>query len=483
MTVRSVTSRFPASPGRQAIVPAVLGAWSALFALAPDLEAKLLVTALPLVAGIVWWTLIRPERWLALFFFCALLLPPLPFAAGNSGIHVAPLAALLGLIVGALHCAEWRAPQGAGAGSLSLLFTLFLTVLAASVGFAAVYSGWDIALGSLARVLLFGIAIYVFLYTYAGPYDAADAVAFARFLFWIGLAGAAFACIDFWFQFPAPAGYGAQFVWLDRTVLRRAQGVFYEASTLGNFCAFFLLMIRVAAVPPKGHRRERLLPRPLLAAGTLVFSAALIFSSSRASLVAVIVAAGVFLWLRRVPVRRVAIATSASLGVVAIAMRFALPAFSAKYWSRLALSAEYLWSSPNGVLSGRITHWKALEAFLLQNPWHILFGIGYKTLPYTTYLGAPLVADNTWLSLLVETGILGIVVFALLNLAILRTAWRAAHSHGSTSFFGTSFFGTWIFCFWCGELVQMLSGDLITYWRVLPVYFWVLAVAARGIRN
>lgn len=25
----------------------------------------------------------------------------------------------------------------------------------------------------------------------------------------------------------------------------------------------------------------------------------------------------------------------------------------------------------------------------------------------------------------------------------------------------------------------MLTGDLITYWRVLPVYFWVLATAAR----
>jgi hypothetical protein len=37
----------------------------------------------------------------------------------------------------------------------------------------------------------------------------------------------------------------------------------------------------------------------------------------------------------------------------------------------------------------------------------------------------------------------------------------------------------WIFCFWMGELVQMLSGDLITYWRVLPIYFWILAIAVR----
>jgi hypothetical protein len=30
-----------------------------------------------------------------------------------------------------------------------------------------------------------------------------------------------------------------------------------------------------------------------------------------------------------------------------------------------------------------------------------------------------------------------------------------------------------------GDLVQMASGDLITYWRVLPVYFWVLGAAIR----
>jgi hypothetical protein len=37
-----------------------------------------------------------------------------------------------------------------------------------------------------------------------------------------------------------------------------------------------------------------------------------------------------------------------------------------------------------------------------------------------------------------------------------------------------------MFCFWAGQSVQMLSADLLTYWRVLPVYFFVLALAARN---
>jgi hypothetical protein len=32
-----------------------------------------------------------------------------------------------------------------------------------------------------------------------------------------------------------------------------------------------------------------------------------------------------------------------------------------------------------------------------------------------------------------------------------------------------------------GQVFQMLSGDLLTYWRVLPLYFWALAAAVRGV--
>jgi O-antigen ligase len=102
-------------------------------------------------------------------------------------------------------------------------------------------------------------------------------------------------------------------------------------------------------------------------------------------------------------------------------------------------------------------------------------GIGYKTLPYSDYLGAPLVADNMYLSLLVETGIAGLAALVCLNVAILRAAYRAAHSPHAQR----AFCGDWMLCFWAGEVVQMASGDLLTYWRVLPVYFWVLALAIR----
>src|SRR3954465_6074227 len=99
------------------------------------------------------------------------------------------------------------------------------------------------------------------------------------YLFAVG--SALFACVDFYYQFAAPAGYGPQFVWLDSGVYRRAQGLFYEASTLGNFCAFFLVMIAVALTRP---RRESPVSRAALIGGGAAFFTALVLSYSRGSL-------------------------------------------------------------------------------------------------------------------------------------------------------------------------------------------------------
>jgi O-antigen ligase len=146
------------------------------------------------------------------------------------------------------------------------------------------------------------------------------------------------------------------------------------------------------------------------------------------------------------------------------------------YWERLSASATFLFSSTEGVLSGRLSSWQTLAAFLKSHPMYALLGIGYKTLPYTTFIGDSVVGDNMYLTMLIETGVVGLVALVALNIAILRRAWNAAKHPGAIA----SFFGTWIFCFWCGEIFQMMSGDLLTYWRVLPFYFLTLAIAVRA---
>jgi O-antigen ligase len=447
------------------------GVWGAAVAVVPSLGAKAVLAAPAAVVPFAWWTLGRPARWLAAFIAAALLLPPLPIAIGDSGPHASVLLAAWGAFCGLFWLREWRFVWS-GLHAALLALTAFL---AASVAVAAIYSGSEIAAASLARVALFAISVYVFIYATHGPTDGADPFRAARWLYFAAVAAALFACVDFYYQFPAPAGYGAQFVWLDSGVYRRAQGLFYEASTLGNFCAFFLAMIAVGISRP---RADAPLSRMAMAAGGSVFFAALVLSFSRGSLVNVLVALTVLAWLnrRRLRLLRRVPALAACLAAVALLTWKVFPAFVGMYWLRLEASAQYLFSSTEGVLSGRVASWRILADWIAAHPWQLLFGVGYKTLPYSNYLGATVVADNMYLSLLVETGIGGLAALIWLNVAILRAAHRAAQAPDARR----SFFGAWMLCFWCGEIVQMASGDLLTYWRVLPVYFWVLAMAVRA---
>jgi O-antigen ligase len=450
-------------------IAGLFGAYACVIALSQNPLAATVGIALLVAIPLVLWTLQTASRWLWCFFFAALLLPPLPFALGESGPHVAVILAGLGLICGALRIPEWHLKHDL----LAFAMVVFFLVLLASSALAVFYSGLSIAAGSLARVLLFGIPVYVFFYSAYGPQHWFS----VRRLYWFGVLSALFACVDFYYQFPAPAGYGPQFIWLDSGVYRRAQGFFYEASTLGNVCAFFLLMIALTLL--RG-RREYPVPRIALWCGAPILFAALVLSYSRASLLNLFVALAALLYMERARIRigRLAAIAGSCLAAGSLAAWQLYPEVAWGYWLRLT-NSEFFFTEPASVLSGRVASWRIIAAFLAAHPWHAILGMGYKTLPYSNFIGRTVVADNMYLSLLAETGVIGLAAFCLLNIAILRTAWRAARRDDSRA----SFFGTWIFCFWIGQLFQMLSGDLFTYWRVLPVYFWVLAMAARRLRQ
>lgn len=323
MTSRGIALHRPNAAGLFAIA---LGVWSAAVALLPSATGKLLLVIPLLLAAVFCWIILRPSRWLVAFFLCLLLLPPLPLPLGNSGVHVAPLFAMLGAVAALIWKREWRS----WSHPLTVALAIFCGVLLESLAFAAIFSGWQIALESLARVILFAISIFVFLYAYAGPRsDGWNPFRITKFLFGLAVAGALFACADFYFQFPAPAGYGDQFVYLEEGVFRRAQGLFYEASTLGNFCAFFLVMIMVCLFK---RREETPLSRATLQAGGLILAAALLFSYSRASVLNVVVAAAVLACMYAGRVRRSLVVLLAALAAAGGAIQVAAPKLSANYW-------------------------------------------------------------------------------------------------------------------------------------------------------
>jgi O-antigen ligase len=459
-------------PPRWVYVSLGIGAYAALFAASASPWARAVLAAPAALAAVAWWTVAKPHRWVGAFVATAILLPPLPIPLGDSGLHPSLLFAALGVFAGVLYLRDWRIT----AGPLERSFICLFCLLVASAGFAVFYSGPEIGAQTLARVLLFGIGVYLFFFVASVRGDRPPPRVSP--LYWAAAASAAIACVDFYYQLPAPAGFGAQFVWLDTGVFRRAQGIFYEASTLGNFCAFFLVMIAVAFT----RDRNRVpLSRPLLGAGGMVIFAALLFSYSRSSMVNLLVALAALVWLdhRRIQWRR-AILMLAILAIAGTAASYYfLPQLLEAAWLRLSGTALYFFDHTEAMFSGRFESWRVLWRFLIAHPWDAVFGIGYKTLPYSDYLGQTVIGDNMYLSMLVETGVLGLGALLWFNFSVLRAALRAAR-HATPI---ASFLGTWMFCFWTGQLFQMLSGDLLTYWRVLPVYFLVLAWAVRESRR
>ena len=219
---------------------------------------------------IAWWTLRSPGRWLALFFGDR--------AAAAAAAHrhrrfrPAHLASCSPPWASSRACSGW--PSGASRSPASnAAFVALFGVLLASVASAAWYSGRRRRGGQPgARRALRHLGLRLLHGAY-GPAGTRHAMAACAASIGSAVASALFACVDFYYQFPAPAGYGPQFVWLDSGVYRRAQGLFYEASTLGNFCAFFLVMIAVAFTRPRREvaglaqcalaaRRRGLLRRP-----------------------------------------------------------------------------------------------------------------------------------------------------------------------------------------------------------------------------
>jgi O-antigen ligase len=468
-----MTEARAAFPPRWFFVSLAIGVYAATVAAAPS-PATAAVLAAPLaLAALAWWTLAKPHRWTAAFIASAILLPPLPIPLGDSGPHPSLLFAALGIFAGVLYLRDWRITAGPLERALICLFSILL----ASAGLAAFYSGAELAIQTVARVLLFGIGVYLFFFTAYVRSDGAPPL--VKPLFYAAVLSAAIACVDFYYQLPAPAGFGPQFVWLDTgTYYRRAQGIFYEASTLGNFCAFFLVMIAVAFTR---RRKDTFVSRPVLLAGGVLLSAALLFSYSRSSIINLLVALAALVCIDRgrIPWRRAVPLLAISVAAGAAASFYFLPQLVETAWMRLSGSVLYFFDYGEAIFSGRFDSWRLLVRFLAEHPWHAIFGIGYKTLPYSDYIGQTVIGDNMYLSVLIETGVIGLAALLWLHVAILRTSWRAARYPSPTA----SFLGTWVFCFWAGQIFQMFSADLLTYWRVLPVYFLVLAWAVRASRQ
>jgi O-antigen ligase len=404
------------------------------------------------------------------------ILPPFYFpASGEVPVFISFFLLPIALVIVATRFHEMHFEWDSVARGLAI----FLAGTALSIPFAFWLSGTSVGMESLSRWILLSHAALAFYMIRGGAWREATRTErqMPRILLAGAVLSACYGIVDFIWPVPLQHPAADQFIWLNGTVLRRAQGVFYESSNFGNFCAFFLIACGIAFL----FRRERYLgiPRLLLIASISILSLAVLVAFSRTTWVSLIVAVFASLVMSgRVKFSRIMAAFVAA--AVPIILLWTL---SPELWSYLVNSrigqVMDIFDDPNFATSGRFDTWIRVLSIMRDQPQYLLFGIGYKTLGITRIFHGEIITDNGYLSLLLETGIAGLAGFIVLSGAILRTFFRLAHSTNEL----LAFWATVLFSTWCGELVQLLAMDAYTYWRNIVVFAalmaWTLNLAER----
>lgn len=410
------------------------------------------------------------RTWPYLFVASALVVPPVypSLLDGEIPIYFANLLFIAGCFGLLARDTDFQI----SADSIGKAATGFLLALALSIPFGFWISGTSEGVGSCLRffLLLHPVLIYYWLRQVRPLHSEASLILAGKFLLGLGVVAALYGIVDFYVSIPIPHPFADQYIYLDGRMIRRAQGMLYEASSFGNLSAFFLSL--TLAILLSWWKTLSIAWKTTLYLMIGIFTTALFLSYSRGSWANVLVTVTVFLILqRKLRLQIAAASVSVVAGFVFLVYQMSpLVVLNFFNW-RMGTLLEF-WSDPNLATSGRWEAWWRLISFFADHPWYLVFGIGYKTLPHTHLFGKPLIADNGFLSLTFETGIIGLAAFLWLNWAVFSTTLKACRQRDSVRAIGAAF----MFAFWCGEMVQMVTGDLFTYWRNMVVFFAALAL-------
>jgi O-antigen ligase len=299
-----------------------------------------------------------------------------------------------------------------------------------------------------------------------------SAEACARIIPWLTVAAvicASYGIFDFFWPVPIPHPSADQYIWSESAVIRRAQGVFYESCNFANFCGFFLVVAAGAVL--SGRERLLRIRRIYLLLFVVVLALAVLFAFSRSAWGSVLLSLFLLVIVsRRAHIGR-ALLFTAALGIPLLLIGIWTP----EIWRYLVQarigSFSQILIDPDSVSSGRISAWARVISIVLDNPQYLVFGVGYKTLPFTRLFHGEIITDNGYLSLLLETGIIGLGAFLVFSRSVLRTFLKLSGSARGAA----AFWSAVMFSLWCGECVQMLAADAHTYWRNLIVYAALMA--------
>jgi O-Antigen ligase len=451
------------------VYSALLAATLTALALATD-RAVLLVILVSILYVLFALISVREPLALATTFMAILVVLPPFFLSrfGDTPIYISGILLPICLAVVVVRLPDFRLALDPIARGLGL----FLVGTGLSLPFAFWLSGPELGTQSLFRWLMLCQTALIYLLIRGGARirESRGERRMVQILLLAAVLTAAYGIIDFVWPVPLPHPAADQFIWLRSTIIRRAQGVFYESSNFANLCGFFLAMSAAAFL----SRKERLIgfPRSVLLAFIAVLSLAVLVAFSRGAWANVITTVMVFavasgqLRLRR------GVGFFVVLGVPLGVLWYYSPELWNYFLDARMGHLVQLFADPNLASSGRFETWSRVVSIMTENPQYLLFGVGYKTLPYTRLFHSEIITDNGYLNLLLETGVLGLSGFLFFCTAVFRTFYRLARFGRGNS----AFWSTLLFAFWCGECVQTLTVDAYTYWRNMVVFAGFMAL-------
>lgn len=449
------------------ILALVIGTSAGSLAVAPVVLLALGVLMVLIVFALK--SLREPLVFVLPFLLALILLPPFFWSPlGETPIFASMFLVPVGLAVALLRLPDLRLRPDPVAKGLAV----FLLGTGLSLPFGWWLSGMQIGNQSFLHWLTLAQTALIYFLARSGGWRCETRLEqwLIPILVGAGTLSAAYGIFDFVWPVPLPHPAAGQFIWLHVSILRRAQGVFYEAGNFANMGAFFLVV--AAASLLSGHERTLRIPLPWLVMVTVILGVAVFVSFTRSAWASVLVALLAFpVVSRRVRWGRAFLLLGA-LSVPVIALWFISP----ELWDYLLSSRlgnlDQLFIDPNLASSGRFDTWTLALSLLAGHPQYLLFGVGYKTLPFTRLFHGALIMDNGFLNLVLETGIVGLGGFLFLSARIFATFLRAAGQRTGES----AFWGAALFSFWCGEWVQMMAVDAYTYWRNMVVFLAVMGI-------
>jgi hypothetical protein len=440
------------------VIPVLLGVALGLVSVQDNLYIRALVVFIFLLS-VIGWVFMHNSKLFAYVF--VILVPVLPeVSIRNAQVQLGDILFLVAIPLLLMRTIE---RQNVARFSVLRWLLLYTGVLLVSLFLNSMQLNALTFLVSFAKwVRLLEIIVIIFLvFRLKIGNDDDDVV--IRGLTIAGLVGAVAAIVIFIMQLPNSS---PETIIIGNRVFQRAAGFVGESNAAANYFGIICLITLAYLL----HKRVDTIKNSVRLVTLLASGVALILTFSRGSLLGTVAGAIIIGFIsRHGNLKRLGVYLLSFLGLF-LCLWLADPQILSALTSKFQLAFN---ENMNVASSHRLGEWQWALNWLGENPIYLFFGTGYKLMNtqqwYSTY--GVSVLDNSYISALFETGIIGLASTVILLLSLFRLSVRGLKYDSRTRVLSTALLGCLVM-----QCINMITVDAMTFWRSILVIFVLAAI-------